>query len=202
VSDVTHGTSDLLKAIAAALKWVDESGMPYKSSKAPFREYGLGVGPYSETQLCKLIAEHFNAHPSLGLEGACTKRFPDLLIPSRWAIELKIARPFGDNGKEAEHWSQNLLHPYEGNTSSLSDAMKLSRYEGPEVPVVVVVGYEHAIPKVDLEPLVTSFELIAERVVRVPLGARASEELRDLVHDHHQVAKIWAWEVRRGVSVC
>lgn len=42
---------------------------------------------------------------------------PDVLVPNRWALEFKIVRPFGDNGIEAERWSQNLLHPYPGNVS-------------------------------------------------------------------------------------
>ncbi len=33
-----------------------------------------------------------------------TKRSPDLLIPGEWAIEVKIARPYGDNDREAENW--------------------------------------------------------------------------------------------------
>ncbi|MCG3201555.1 MAG: hypothetical protein NFCOHLIN_01425 [Gammaproteobacteria bacterium] len=54
-----------------------------------------------------------------------TKRLPDLLVPGEWAVELKVVRPFGDNGKPAEHWSENVLHPYAGNTSSLGDCLKL-----------------------------------------------------------------------------
>jgi hypothetical protein len=49
----------------------------------------------------KRIAEELNRLPRYG--GAVrTKRTPDLLIPNRWALEIKIARPFGDNAKEAE----------------------------------------------------------------------------------------------------
>jgi len=47
------------------------------------------------------------------------------LIKGLWVIEVKIARPFGDNGKEAEAWSVNLLHPYAGNTSIIGDCLKL-----------------------------------------------------------------------------
>ena len=43
-----------------------------------------------------------------------TRRNPDFLIKGFWAIEVKLARPYGDNDKEAENWSVNLLHPYEG----------------------------------------------------------------------------------------
>src|SRR6058998_405930 len=38
--------------------------------------------------------------------------------------------PFGDNGKEAENWSVNLLHPYEGNVSTIGDCCKLARWTG------------------------------------------------------------------------
>jgi len=41
------------------------------------------------------------------------------------ALEFKIARPFGDNGKEAENWSVNLPHPYAGNVSVIGDCLKL-----------------------------------------------------------------------------
>jgi hypothetical protein len=34
---------------------------------------------------------------------ASTQRMPDLLIRTEWAVEFKIARPFGDNGKETEN---------------------------------------------------------------------------------------------------
>jgi hypothetical protein len=45
------------------------------------------------------------------------KRYPnsrrqcDLVIPGEWAVEFKLLRPFGDNGAEAEDWSENVLHP-------------------------------------------------------------------------------------------
>lgn len=48
-----------------------------------------------------------------------TKRTPDLLISDHWAVEVKTTRPFGDNGREAENWSVNLLHPYPGNISTI-----------------------------------------------------------------------------------
>lgn len=187
-----------VELIGSALRSIDSSGTPYRSTKPPFREYAPGVGPYSETVLCQRIAEYLRVNHASTCNEACTRRFPDLLLPGRWAIELKLARPFGDNGKEAEHWSQNLLHPYPGNTSSLSDAMKLLRYEGMERSAVVVVGYEHQEVKVSLDPLIASFEAIAQGVLALPLGPRVSTVVRPLRHQYHQVARIWAWEVVRG----
>src|SRR5437867_10579023 len=77
----------------------------------PFKQFQPGVGPYGEPQLLGAVAKHLNTLPAYG--GAVrTKRTPDLVLPGRWALEFNIARPFGDNGKEAENWSVNLLHPY------------------------------------------------------------------------------------------
>jgi len=187
----------MVSLIGSAIEAIDSGGTPYRSTKPPFREYSPGVGPYSETVLCKRIAELLaSRHPDL-CAGACTKRNPDLLVPGEWAIELKLARPFGDNAKEAEHWSQNLLHPYEGNTSALGDALKLQKHAGPESAAVVVVGYEHDPAQISLEPLIRSFEAIASTVLRVRLGQTVSLDVKGLRHPVHQRARIWAWEVLR-----
>jgi len=125
-----------------------------------FRELQPGVGPFGEPQLVKQTATYLNTLAKY--RGAVrTKRCPDLLIPNEWAIEIKITRPYGDNGKEAENWSVNLLHPYRGNTSSIGDCYKLLSLTTPERKAVLVVGYEHAPAKIDLTPLVKSFETIA-----------------------------------------
>ena len=71
------------------------------------------------------------------------------------AIEVKLARPFGDDGKEAENWSVNLLHPYAGNTSLIGDCLKLERFDGSERSAAVVVGYEHTPPQISLAPLLS-----------------------------------------------
>ena len=69
---------------------------------------------------------------------AAAKRYPngraecDFVLPGEWAVGVKLARPFGDNGKPAERWSENLLYPYPGNTSSLGDCLKLLNSDFPE----------------------------------------------------------------------
>ena len=191
----TQDLASLIHVIAAAIRHVDSSAIPYKSSKPPYREYSPGVGPYSETSLCQQIVNFMNSSSNHDFHGAVTKRTPDVLIPSRWAIELKIARPFGDNGKEAEHWSQNLLHPYPGNTSSVSDGMKLSLYSGPESRAIIVVGYEHAPARISLDPLVNSFELIATQIASLRIGPRQHATVDGLIHPHHQVSSIWGWMI-------
>jgi hypothetical protein len=171
------------------------------ASEPPFKEFQRGVGPYGEPQLVKLIAARLNKLPRY--RGAGTRRSPDLLIPGEWAIEFKLARPFGDNGKEAENWSVNLLHPYPGNVSAIGDCYKLGKYPGVERRAVAVIGYEHDPSKIDLTPLVRSFEEIARHVALLKLSDRIEVRRDKLVHPVHQVLRLFAWEVldaERGLS--
>jgi len=178
---------EIVNDIADALVSID-------ASEPPFKNFQSGVGPYGEPQLVKLIATRLNHLPKYR-GGAATRRSPDLLIPGEWAIEFKIARPFGDNGKEAENWSVNLLHPYPGNVSLIGDCYKLRARTGVERRAVVVIGYEHDPAKIDLTPLVKSFEAIAKEVAIVGLSDRIEVRRAKLVHPIHQVARVFAWQV-------
>jgi|ERR1044071_323299 hypothetical protein len=169
-----------------ALLAIDASGIPHKSFKP-------GVGPYGEPQLAKGIIDYLRKIPAY--HAAQTKRTPDIHIPNEWALELKIARPFGDNDKEAENWSVNLLHPYEGNVSVIGDCLKLARFTGPERRAVIVIGYEHTPPKISLAPLFDAFEVICEKVMKIRLGPRTQIIKTDLCHPVHQQFIVAAWEV-------
>ncbi len=159
-----------------------------------FRNFQPGAGPFGEPQLVKLIAIHLNTLEKY--RGTVqTKRCPDLLIPNEWAIEFKIARPFGDNGKQAENWSVNLLHPYQGNVSSIGDCYKLLALDIPERKAVFVIGYGHTPPQIDLTPLVESFEAIARHVAQVKLGPRVERRHDGLIHPVHQTVRLFAWEI-------
>ena len=184
------GTVDLqnvVSEIANAIAHVDQS-------RVPFRGFQPGVGPYGEPQLVKLISLYLNQLPSLS-GTVRTKRTPDLLIENEWAMEFKIVRPYGDNDREAEDWSVNLLHPYPGNVSTIADGWKLQSLECAERKAVVVVGYEHTPPKTDLTPLIGCFEAIAKHVAKIQLSARIETRREGLVHPVHQTTRIFAWEV-------
>ena len=105
----------LIEDIADACVAIDSSGLAFKA-------FQPGVGPYGEPQLVKQIAAFLSQQPAYS-KRAASKRTPDLLISGSWALEFKIARPFGDNCLEAENWSVNLLHPYPGNVSVLGDCL-------------------------------------------------------------------------------
>ena len=45
--------------------------------------------------------------------------------PTHWAIEVKMARAFGDNGKLDDTYVKDLLSPYASDHSALMDIAKL-----------------------------------------------------------------------------
>lgn len=177
----------VVQNIADVLKRID-------SSRAPFKHFQPGVGPYGEPQLVKLVAAGLNSIPQYG---GCVKtmRTPDLLIERHWVLEIKLVRPFGDNGKPAENWSVNLLHPYSGNTSLLGDCLKLQAMTRSEQKGVIAIGYEHDPARVSLEPLWKAFELVAAAVLNIHLGARTEANRDGLIHPVHQRLVVVGWKI-------
>lgn len=177
--------------IADAIVAIDET-------RVAFKAFQPGAGPYGEPQLIRGVVERLRARSEY--RGIATRRTPDVLIPQAWALEIKLARPFGDNGKEAENWSVNLLHPYRGNVSVLGDCLKLESWAGPERRAAIVVGYEHTPAQIELQTLFASFEAIAKTVIGIDIGPRLEAERTGLVHPVHQQLKVVAWEVRSRSS--
>jgi len=163
----------------------------FDSTRPVFKDFNPGIGPFGEPQLIQNLARLLvnRGHK------ASTARTPDLMIDQEWALEFKIVRPFGDNGKEAEDWSVNLLHPYRGNVSAIGDAFKLIDYKGNLRKAVFVIGFEHNPSKISLDPLFDSFELIAKSVCKLSLGKKIEERRDNLVHPIHQVVRCVFWEV-------
>lgn len=187
MSSTNTALVDLVAEIANAIVDIDRSEPPHKSFRA-------GAGPFGEPQLVRMIANRLDKLTVYkGLIEI--KRSPDMLIRNHWAVEFKIARPFGDNGNEAENWSVNLLHPYEGNASAVGDALKLLRCECAEQKAVVVIGYEHTPPRIDLERLLSSFEAIACKVTLIRIGPRTETIRPQLVHPVHQQVRVVGWEI-------
>src|SRR5438128_2425708 len=104
----------VVNAFAEGLHAIDSSGIP-------FRAFQPGVGPYGEAEAVRRALQHMREHDADQFSEVRDKQRSDILIPEKWALEVKIIRPFGDNGRPAEHWSENILHPYPGNVSSLGD---------------------------------------------------------------------------------
>lgn len=175
---------EIIRVIADLLKEFDAARPTHKN-------FSPGIGPFGEPQLIGIIASKLS---SKGIT-AITKRTPDLEVDVTWAIEFKIVRPFGDNGREAENWSVNLLHPYHGNTSLIGDAIKLGAtsytHKG-----LFVIGFEHEPARISLDPLLSSFELIARQVMNIQLDDRIEQRRGLLIHPEHQVLRCIGWEIK------
>lgn len=176
--------NDVVRVIADLLKDFD-------ASKPVHKHFKPGIGPFGEPQLVKEISKLLERKG----HQARTRRVPDLVIDNEWALEFKIIRPFGDNGREAENWSVNLLHPYAGNTSAIGDAIKLIKEVYMSKKAIFVIGYEHESAKISLNPLLDSFEVIAKSIMKLSLGQRIEEKRNNLVHPEHQVIRCIAWEI-------
>jgi hypothetical protein len=184
---------------AEAFKAVD-ARRPQGASRT--RTYKPGIGPLTEADAVSRALRHLQeGQQRSNYRDAAPKQYPstrqqcDLVIPNEWALEFKLLRPFGDNGKEAEHWSENVLHPYPGNVSSIGDCIKLIESGFPEHKAIIVFGYEHSPPQIDIVTAITSFEVVAKEVVRVELSERYAAEFGPLIHPVHQQGKVFGWEV-------
>ena len=176
--------AEIVKIIADILKEFD-------SEKPVHKAFQVGIGPFGEPQIVGEIAKRLS---NKGIPSQ-TKRTPDLDIQHEWAIEFKIVRPFGDNGKEAENWSVNMLHPYSGNVSLISDAIKLIKLDGYTYKGLFVIGFEHNTARISLDPLIHSFESICRQVMHISLGERIEQRREGLVHPEHQVLRCIGWEI-------
>jgi hypothetical protein len=187
----------LVTDFADALDAVDRAGPIGRSSSRVSRP---GVGPLQERQAIRLAAEQL-AQADAAYAGIASGRYPgsrldcDILIPGQWAVEVKMARPFSDDDRPTEHWSESLLHPYAGKSSAVGDAVKLQEIDEGLSKAVIIYGFEHATPRVPLEPAVRAFELIATQVAGVRLGKRIEQVRAALRHPAHAVVRVYGWEV-------
>ena len=183
----------LIEDLADALVAVD-------GSRAAHKQFQPGIGPFGESDAVRAALTWLKDAKPETYKAAATKRLPDLLIPGKWAVELKIVRPFGDNGLSAEHWSQNVLHPYPGNTSSLGDCLKLIGSSLTERKAVVIFGFEHTPALVSLEPAIRGFELLARNLLALELSPRHELLRKGLVHPVHQQLRVYGYEVLGSVA--
>ena len=195
--------SEIVSDFADAFKAVDET-RPQGASRT--RTYRPGIGPLTEADAVNRALQQLKegTRSSYYLD-ASPKRYPssrqqcDVVIAREWAIEFKLLRPFGDNGAEAEHWSENALHPYPGNVSSIGDSIKLIESGFPERKAIIIFGYEHSPPLIDITIAIESFEAIAKQVVGIELEARQSAQFGPLIHPVHQQGKVFGWQVLGSV---
>jgi hypothetical protein len=119
----------------------------------------------------------------------------DLLIaPSDgrlWAIEVKVLRLMGDNGKPNDNMLMHILSPYPKHRSALTDCQKLlgSGFEQP--CALLIYGYDY--DDWPMELAVEAFEQLAR--YKVQLGTRHFASFNGLIHPVHQRGGVFVWEI-------
>ena len=179
---------EIINDFAKAFKEIDSRELSEKA-------YKPGIGPFGEDRAVGDALAYLKEKDTYYESAYTTKRCPDLMVPSHWAIEFKLMRPHGDNGAVGEFWSKKILYPYPGSTSAIGDCFKLINSGLQERKGIIIIGYEHAPPKIDLTITARAFEAIAKEVLGIQMSDRCTAEFTDLIHPVHQTGKLFGWEI-------
>lgn len=185
--------------VAAAFTMADGARPVWVSRTG--RQYQAGLGPHAEdAAVALMLAELRKIDPYSSL--ACGQFLPypdaprqkcDLWVgePVEWAVEIKMARFKGDNGKPDDTALKDLLSPYESDRSALTDTVKLARSGFPGRRAMLIYGFEF--DDRPLEPAIAAFEILAGE--RVKLGACHRAAMGPLVHPVHSKGAVFGWEI-------
>jgi hypothetical protein len=190
--------TEIVTDFASGLKAADAL-RPQAVSQRSGRQYQAGIGPHPENAAVALILSQMRLIRPGAYDSAGPVRYPngrlacDLGVgdPLAWAIEIKMARAFGDNGKLDDTYLKDLLSPYDGDHSALSDATKLRQSEFKARKAVMVYGFDY--PTRPLEQAFEALELLL--TASGLMGARAQVAFTELVHPVHSTGRVAAWEV-------
>jgi hypothetical protein len=190
---------DLAKALVHA-----DSLLPIAKSSRSGRMYQAGIGPHSENETFRLVmdsaaklwpARYRDQYEIAVAYQDGSRQLCDVCLGERpawkWAMEAKLLRPLGDNGRPNDNMVMHLLSPYTAHRSALTDAIKLARSSVAKRSAVVVLAYETGAWPAD--PLLSAFETLARQ--HVQLGERVIAHFHGLVHPVHSDGLVAAWEV-------
>src|SRR5205809_7013117 len=169
-----HNLSELATAFAATLNAAD-ARRPSAVSPRSGRVYQPGIGPHPEDRAVDLIvAELRTERPDWRIRlRQCypsSRQTCDLLWgePWQWAIEVKMFRPNGDNGKPDDTAVKDILSPFASDRSALSDCTKLADSGIAPRRALLIYGSDDS--RKPLLQMITALETLAR--TRVTLGDR------------------------------
>jgi hypothetical protein len=192
-STIVKDLGDFVSDFALALQAADAKRPVHKT-------YKPGIGPHAEDLAVRLAISELQArsrtrYPAIGqgLRYPESRQKCDLWIgePLSWAIEIKMARFFGNNGRPDDTSIKDLLSPYPMHRSALTDTVKLAESKLPGRRALVIYGFDYA--QAPLLEAIEAFEVLAK--LRVSLGPRHRAELGHLVHPVHASGSVFGWEV-------
>jgi hypothetical protein len=190
--------TDFAQGIQAA-----DSLAPVASSSRTGASYRPGIGPHTETQTIKLVMAHLaGAAPRryasyrLGVPYADgTRQACDVCLggpaPWEWAIEVKMLRLMGDNGKLNDNMLMHILSPYPAHRSALTDCTKLLDSQLGTRKAILIYGYDY--PGWPMDPGIGAFETLASQTAK--LASHAVAAFDGLIHPVHRRGRVFVWQV-------
>lgn len=188
---------DLAKALMAA-----DALRPVARGRS--KEFRPGIGPHSEDETVRLasvqlesirVPEYLTRVHRLVAYSSGSRQKCDLCIgegrPFDWAVEVKLLRFLGDNGKPNDNMIAHLLSPYPEDRSALTDCEKLLENALGRRCAVVIIAYECRERRLELA--IEAFECLAR--ARIKLGPRVEMPFSGLVHPVHQAGTVFGWEI-------
>jgi len=188
---------DFVEQLASALNAAD-ARRPTAVSPRSGRVYQPGIGPHPEDRAVDLmVAELVTTRPDwrIALRQCypASKQTCDLILgdPPEWAIEIKMSRQNGDNGKPDDTAIKDILSPFAVDRSALTDCVKLARSDIAPRRAILIYGFDDA--RRPLEEIVSAFETLAR--TRVGLSSRCAAKIGPLVHPVHCTGSVFGWEL-------
>jgi hypothetical protein len=189
--------ADFVEQFAIALSAAD-ARRPSAVGPRSGRVYQPGIGPHPEDRAVDLIvSELATIRPNWqiflrrcypGSKQTCDLFWGD---PAEWAMEVKMARPNGDNGKPDDTAIKDILSPFAADRSALSDCLKLAESEIAPHRAILIYGFDDT--RRPLQEIIGAFETLAR--TRVVLGERFEAAVGPLVHPVHRAGAVFGWEV-------
>ena len=197
--------ADLVTDFAAGIEAVD-SRAPVASNSRTGASFQPGIGPHTEAQTVKLVMAHLaDANPQryaryrLGVPyGDGTRQACDVCLGAPdswdWAIEVKMLRLMGDNGKLNDNMVMHILSPYPAHRSALTDCTKLLASRLGTRKAVLIYGYDY--PDWPMHPVIAAFQALASRSAKLMDPARAPFD--GLIHPVHRRGWVFGWQLQRA----
>lgn len=193
---------DLVQDVATVIKRIDER-RPQAANVRTGAVYQPGIGPHPETlavnlivaELAGFVPARYSGQLKTGVPYPAGRQKCDLCIGAapawEWAVEIKMLRLMGDNGKPNDNMLMHILSPYPNDRSALTDCRKLVESGLVGRKAVLIYGFDY--PKLPMDPAIEAFELLASHSVN--LGIRAVASYDALVHPVHRAGRVFGWEV-------
>lgn len=136
----------------------------------------------------------FGPH-SLGVPYPAARQECDLCLGEaplwQWAIEVKMLRFMGNNGKPNDNILTHILSPYPDDRSALTDCDKLRASGFAGRKAILIYGFDYDYRQMD--PAIDAFEVLARS--RGVFGPREVASFEGLIHPVHQRGRVFGWEL-------